>query len=136
MRVLEVAAVDAARFHARFSARERKYVYRLVTGRRCVRPVVVCKGLCGRWGVWGMFSIFIWIHIHPPPPASSALEAGRAWCVGHPLDVPSMERAAEALLGKHDFSSFRGRDCQAKYGCAPLVSSLSRACMHIPSKSG
>lgn len=37
VRVLEVDAVDAARFHARFSARERKYVYRLVTGRRCVR---------------------------------------------------------------------------------------------------
>lgn len=30
-----------------------------------------------------------------------------------PLDVARMRRAAEYLLGEHDFSSFRGADCQA-----------------------
>lgn len=42
VRVLEVTAVDAAAFHARFSARERRYVYRLVTGRRYVRVFEPC----------------------------------------------------------------------------------------------
>ena len=30
-----------------------------------------------------------------------------------PLDVERMQQAAVQLLGEHDFSSFRGRDCQA-----------------------
>lgn len=63
-------------------------------------------------------TLYIRVFIHSSPPsyshANSVLERGRAWCVGQPLDVPSMERAAEALVGRHDFSSFRGRDCQAK----------------------
>jgi hypothetical protein len=41
VRILEVTAVDAASFHARFSARERRYIYRLVTGRRW-GAVLVC----------------------------------------------------------------------------------------------
>ena len=31
-----------------------------------------------------------------------------------PLDISAMNRAAALLCGKHDFSSFRGRDCQAR----------------------
>lgn len=31
-----------------------------------------------------------------------------------PLDVEAMQRASRALLGEHDFSSFRGAYCQAK----------------------
>lgn len=107
VRVLDVAAVDAAAFHARFSARERRYVYRLVNGRRCVRA---CLSDDCRTGPIGLHR-----HRHAHPHAhDSALEGGRAWCVGHPLDVERMQRAAEALVGRHDFSSFRGRDCQAK----------------------
>ena len=44
-----------------------------------------------------------------------ALWAGRAgWC-HHPLDVEAMRAAAGALLGEHDFSSFRSSQCQAKH---------------------
>lgn len=46
--------------------------------------------------------------------ARSALLAGRVtWC-HHFLDTDRMAQAAQALIGEHDFSSFRGQDCQAK----------------------
>src|SRR5262249_22233027 len=38
----------------------------------------------------------------------------RAWWIAYPLDIPAMARAAEALLGKHDFTTFRTAECQAK----------------------
>ena len=72
----EVAADD---FHARFSARERRYLYRIVNRR-----------------------------------APLALERGRAWWVPRPLDAAAMHAAAQVLVGKHDFSSFRASECQAR----------------------
>ncbi|MCP1315413.1 tRNA pseudouridine(38-40) synthase TruA [Halomonas sp. 707D7] len=35
------------------------------------------------------------------------------WC-RDPLDAPAMHRAAQALVGEHDFSSFRAAGCQSK----------------------
>ena len=72
------AAVAAPDFHARFSARERTYLYRILNRR---------------------------------PPL--ALDRGRAWRVAVPLDVDLMAEAAQALIGRHDFSSFRAAQCQA-----------------------
>ena len=46
--------------------------------------------------------------------APLALEAGRAWRVGVPLDVQAMQRAAQALVGRHDFTTFRSAHCQAE----------------------
>jgi tRNA pseudouridine38-40 synthase len=71
----EAAAPD---FHARFSAKEREYLYRIVNRR-----------------------------------APLALERGRAWHVIAPLDAGAMHAAAQVLVGKHDFSSFRAAACQA-----------------------
>ncbi len=76
--VLAAESVGAD-FHARFSARERAYLYRIVNRR---------------------------------PPLS--LERGRAWLVRTPLDAQVMHRAAQLLVGRHDFSSFRSSHCQAK----------------------
>jgi len=42
------------------------------------------------------------------------LWAGRAWHVAAPLDADAMHRAAQALIGRHDFTSFRAAACQAK----------------------
>jgi tRNA pseudouridine38-40 synthase len=75
--VLKAEAVQSD-FHARFSARQRVYLYR-VTNRR----------------------------------APLALERGRTWWVPTPLDVPAMAAAARALVGRHDFTSFRASICQA-----------------------
>lgn len=76
--VLAAQAVGAD-FHARFSAKSRSYLYRIVNRR-----------------------------------APLALDRGRAWFVPQPLDAAAMGEAAGALVGHHDFSSFRAADCQAK----------------------
>jgi tRNA pseudouridine38-40 synthase len=46
--------------------------------------------------------------------ADLALDLGHAWRVPRPLDVARMHRAAQQLLGKHDFTTFRAAECQAK----------------------
>ncbi len=66
-------------FDARFSARARHYVYRIINRR-----------------------------------ADLALDRGRAWRVPRPLDAEAMHKAAQRLLGKHDFTTFRATECQAK----------------------
>ena len=76
--VLSAEVVDDD-FHARFSAIERRYVYRIVNRR-----------------------------------APLALDRGRAWWVPVPLDAAAMHEAAQVLVGKHDFTSFRASLCQAK----------------------
>jgi tRNA pseudouridine38-40 synthase len=43
----------------------------------------------------------------------SALQRHRAWWVYQPLDASVMHAAAQFLLGRHDFSSFRAAACQA-----------------------
>jgi tRNA pseudouridine38-40 synthase len=82
--VPEPIAVTAASlapegFHARFSAKGRRYLYRIVN------------------------------RIAPP-----SLEKGRVWHLKKPLDVTAMGEAALALIGHHDFTTFRDADCQAK----------------------
>ena len=44
----------------------------------------------------------------------SALFRQRAWWVYTPLDAGRMHRAAQALVGEHDFSAFRAAGCQAR----------------------
>lgn len=51
------------------------------------------------------------ILVRRPPPV---LEKGRVWHVVHALDAEAMDHAAKALVGKHDFTTFRAAECQAK----------------------
>ncbi len=46
--------------------------------------------------------------------APAALERGRVWQVSPPLDSEAMREGAAHLVGRHDFSTFRGSLCQAK----------------------
>jgi tRNA pseudouridine38-40 synthase len=69
----------AADFDARFSARKRHYLYRIVNRR-----------------------------------ADLALDPNRAWRVPRPLDAAAMHEAAQLLVGRHDFTTFRAAECQAK----------------------
>jgi tRNA pseudouridine38-40 synthase len=66
-------------FHARFSAKARRYLYRIVN------------------------------RMAPP-----TLEKHRVWHLKKPLDIAAMAEAAGALIGQHDFTTFRDADCQAK----------------------
>jgi tRNA pseudouridine38-40 synthase len=47
--------------------------------------------------------------------ADLALEQGRVWRVPRPLDTNAMHAAAQQLIGKHDFTTFRSTECQAAY---------------------
>ncbi len=66
-------------FEARFSARKRHYLYRIVNRR-----------------------------------ADLTLAMGQAWRVAKLLDTVAMHAAAQLLIGKHDFTTFRDTECQAK----------------------
>jgi tRNA pseudouridine38-40 synthase len=46
--------------------------------------------------------------------APPALEGGRVWHVVRDLDAAAMHAAAQALVGQHDFTTFRAAECQAK----------------------
>jgi tRNA pseudouridine38-40 synthase len=46
--------------------------------------------------------------------ADLALDLGQAWRVAKPLDTDAMHAAAQILVGKHDFTTFRDTECQAK----------------------
>jgi tRNA pseudouridine38-40 synthase len=76
--VLESRIVDSE-FHARFSAKARHYLFRI---------------LCRR-----------------APPS---LDAGHVWHVVRDLDADAMHHVAQALVGQHDFTTFRAAECQAK----------------------
>jgi tRNA pseudouridine38-40 synthase len=76
--VLSAEKVDPG-FDARFSAKRRHYLYRIVNRR-----------------------------------ADLALDRHRAWRVPRRLDAARMHEAAQALVGRHDFTTFRAAECQAK----------------------
>jgi tRNA pseudouridine38-40 synthase len=46
--------------------------------------------------------------------APLALDRDRAWHVKGPLDAAAMHEAAQHLTGRHDFTTFRSAQCQAK----------------------
>jgi tRNA pseudouridine38-40 synthase len=45
--------------------------------------------------------------------APLTIDRGRAWHVTRSLDAEAMHRAAQALVGRHDFTTFRSAHCQA-----------------------
>ncbi len=76
--ILACAKVDDD-WHARFSAVERRYLFRILTRR-----------------------------------APATHQAGLVWQINHDLDVRAMQAAADHLIGKHDFTTFRSSICQAQ----------------------
>lgn len=76
--VVAVDIVDET-FHARFSAKTRHYVYKILN-RDAIN--IISKGL------------------QTP--------------IRHPLNIESMQEAADYLIGYHDFTSFRASECQSK----------------------
>jgi len=46
--------------------------------------------------------------------APLVMDRGKAWHVMHALDAEAMHHAAQALIGTHDFTTFRASECQAK----------------------
>lgn len=46
--------------------------------------------------------------------ARPVLDANRVWWVSHSLDAEAMSEAARVLVGRHDFTTFRAAQCQAR----------------------
>src|SRR5215813_9891468 len=46
--------------------------------------------------------------------ADLTLEAGHAWRVPRRIDTDAMHKAAQRLVGRHDFTTFRSTECQAR----------------------
>ena len=45
--------------------------------------------------------------------APPALDRGKVWWLPVDLDADAMHEAAQHLVGKHDFTTFRAAQCQA-----------------------
>lgn len=54
--------------------------------------------------------------------APLTLDAGKAWRISRPLDADAMHEAAQALIGLHDFTTFRSVHCQS----ASAIKTLDR----------
>jgi tRNA pseudouridine38-40 synthase len=67
-------------------------------------------GFHARFSALGRRYLYRILNRHSPP----ALDRGRVWHVRKALDVAAMEDAAQALVGRHDFTTFRDAQCQAK----------------------
>jgi len=76
---ITACAAVADDFHARFSAQERRYLFRILSRR-----------------------------------APATHQEGLVWQVKYDLDVAAMQKAADYLIGKHDFTTFRSTICQAE----------------------
>ena len=53
-------------------------------------------------------------------PAPPALQRHRVWHVPYPLNLETMNQAAQVLVGHHDFTTFRAADCQSASPCKTL----------------
>jgi len=63
-----------------------------------------------RFSATGRRYLYRILNRHSPP----ALERGRMWHVKRPVELDAMHAAAQALVGQHDFTTFRDMACQAK----------------------
>jgi len=75
--------------------------------------------------------------------APLTLDANRAWAISQPLDADAMHEAAQALVGLHDFTTFRSVHCQAqsplktldslnvrREGDAVIITTAARSYLH------
>lgn len=62
-----------------------------------------------RFSATGRHYLYRILNRRTPP----ALERGKVWWVPRPLDAAAMHEAAQVLVGRHDFTTFRSAHCQA-----------------------
>jgi tRNA pseudouridine38-40 synthase len=71
---------------------------------------VIGPGFDARFSAVGRHYLYRILARRAPP----ALDRNRVWWVPRPLDAAAMAAAAPALIGRHDFTTFRAAGCQAK----------------------
>ena len=75
-----------------------------------LEAAVAAEGWHARFSAVGRRYRYVILNRESPP----ALAMGRVWHLRKPLDEEAMHAAAQALVGKHDFTTFRDVACQAK----------------------
>ncbi len=70
----------------------------------------VADGFDARRTARGRVYLYRILNRRPPP----TVERGRVWHVAPPLDDVAMRAAAQLLVGRHDFTTFRDSLCQAR----------------------
>ncbi|BEV10201.1 tRNA pseudouridine(38-40) synthase TruA [Asticcacaulis sp. DW145] len=70
---------------------------------------IVDDEFSARFSATGRMYLYRILNRRAPP----ALEQGRVWHVKKPLDAEVMAEAAQHLIGRHDFTTFRDTECQA-----------------------
>ena len=105
----QVAHLDLAKAYAADSVRD------AINARLKPYPVAILRAEAVGPGFDARFSAtrrhYLYRIVNRRPPLAIGL--GHAWLVKRPLDVDVMAGAAAALLGQHDFSTFRDSECQA-----------------------
>lgn len=76
--------------------------------------VLVCEAVSDDWHARFSCSSRAYLYRIVNRRAPLTLERGRAWLVRQTLDAEAMHRAAQALVGQHDFTTFRSVHCQAR----------------------
>ncbi len=71
---------------------------------------LVEDGFDARFSAVGRHYLYRILNRRAPP----ALDRNRVWWQPMPLDVRAMHEAAQELVGRHDFSTFRAAACQAR----------------------
>jgi tRNA pseudouridine38-40 synthase len=71
---------------------------------------LIGPGFDARFSAVGRHYLYRILARRAPP----ALDRNRVWWVPRPLDAAAMAAAAQTLIGKHDFTTFRAAGCQAK----------------------
>jgi tRNA pseudouridine38-40 synthase len=113
-------------FHARFDAKSRAYVYRLIVRPKRIQRAAVQPGTVGTTtrahGVDPAIDIIV--DVDPGDDMcgrrsfNGVFTKDTAWLLAPPdgrlLDAAVMQAAAAELVGTHDFTSFRSAGCQAK----------------------
>jgi tRNA pseudouridine38-40 synthase len=83
-----------------------------------VRPapiaVLACEIVADDWHArfWCTGRRYLYRIVNRRAPLT--LDRGKAWQIGSPLDSAAMHGAAQALVGRHDFTTFRSVHCQAQ----------------------
>ncbi|MBU6267408.1 MAG: tRNA pseudouridine(38-40) synthase TruA [Sphingomonadales bacterium] len=75
--------------------------------------VLACEEVPGDWHARFSCTNRAYIYRIANRRAPLTLEANRCWQVPQPLDADAMNRAAQALVGRHDFTTFRSAHCQS-----------------------
>ncbi|TPW28659.1 tRNA pseudouridine(38-40) synthase TruA [Pararhizobium mangrovi] len=107
----QVAHLDLSKDWPADTVRDATNAHLKLAGERVavVAAEAVCESFDARFSATRRHYLYRIVNRRAPV----VLERDRAWQIARPLDVDAMHRAAQSLVGKHDFTTFRSVQCQA-----------------------